>query len=183
MPKRILKWSKALWLEAAKRLPYILLVFVVLWLVSAYTQFRKTTENIQATKNLTSRVVDLSQQNNDLSLQIKRLSAQNNALSRHNDVQQKCLFNLFVSFVNQAGVPTHADVDRCQAIASQALAAPSNTSSPPKVPQASAPTPQSRSAKPIKRSSSSSHSSHHSSPPSSSKQPGLVKRVLNFLGI
>lgn len=60
--------------------------------------------NNQATK-----IENLSQDN-------KNLSQQNKTISEQNQTQQTCLFNLFVSFINEHTAVTKADVASCQVL-------------------------------------------------------------------
>lgn len=133
------------------------------------------TQTLQSIENVVSQIKGNNQTNHDTT--IKYVS---------------CGFNLLIEQNNGAHI-TPNDLNACLAGAGLATsvtttpATSSSSSSPPKASQAPVPTPQSQ---PVTSSSSSSPSAPASSPSSpstpsgsSEPKPGLVKQVLNFLGL
>lgn len=118
MINRVWRLIKAFGIEGARRLPYILIVFVILGAaggIDAFFNSRDNTKNINANTNAIKNIV----------VEIK-----NNDQSQH-DAQDKraaCLFNLIVSFIDTNTKPTHADVDNCQVVTSTSTSMPSSTS-------------------------------------------------------
>lgn len=111
MVGKVVRLSKALIAESIKRLPYVLFMLVVLWGISSYIQFHRTTQNIQATKELTQQVIKISEQNRQLSEQNHALAVELTQDAKDIQAHEDCLVNLFKQ--PERPVPQIISTDTC----------------------------------------------------------------------
>lgn len=106
MIDKTVRLIKAFAKESAKRLPYILAIFLLIIVLQGYNNGRITKGNSTDTKTLLNRVASLGEDN-------KRLTQQNIDLQRQTNNQLSCLSNLFIDFINSGRSVTKADAASC----------------------------------------------------------------------
>lgn len=126
MIDKTVRLVKAFAKESAKRLPYILAIFLLIIVLQGYNNGRITKGNSTDTKTLLNRVASLGEDN-------KKLTQQNIDLQRQTNNQLACLSNLFIDFINSGRAVTKADADSCSV--SSALTEQATSSSEAATPQ------------------------------------------------
>lgn len=152
---------------------YLLIAVVILtWASLFVTVLNQSSNTNRILREDTSILKSQKQIIDNLAKNSAQRTVQLNKLQNHVD----CVVSLFTR-PNRANI-TITDISTCHLETN-------HQASPPKVSQAPAPTPQSRQTTQTQPSSpASSHSSPSPSPsPSSTKKPGIVKQILNFLGV
>lgn len=113
MINKFTRFGKALLKELAKRVPFIILVAVLLGLVGAYKSYMKTAEGVQIAK-ANSNVIRkqgediklLSEQNNQLSSDNQRLASQNKAYI-------KCIADVFARYTQDRRPVIIDNLEQC----------------------------------------------------------------------
>ena len=157
--------------ESAKRVPYILLILLVLLLVQSYHNTQLARDNSSATKSLLKKVASLGEDNKRLSEENQTLSQQGIRLAQQNAGHIDCIKKLFVDYVN-SGVLSRADADNCtvDAVATSETSQSSTSSFYYQVPASTAPKKQ-----------PDSPSTHQPAKPQSSFLGQAVDNVTKFL--
>ena len=153
--KRVITFSKALWHETVKRLPYVGLILIVVILFQVFKTGAQVVENIEISKRnsesnmvVLARIAEISENNKSLSEDNKRLSEQSKALSEQSNRYQQCIAQLFAQYTRDYRPVVIEDLDTCSAytmpVAQSNSTAPSTSQSTPQAtPQStSQPTPQ-----------------------------------------
>lgn len=170
LPKRLKRFAKALATESGKRVPYIIAIAFLIWLGGAWVQFNKTTENIRATKSLTSKVVSLTRQN-------KVLTKQNKNLTNRTIYYNKCLLSLFANYTRTQEAIHITDVSKCETDSINKTPRRSNIHS------GSTPRPDTENSAQAPRHTSGSTAKKDNEQPTPQSNPSVVRRILNFLGV
>lgn len=161
MKDKIIRFTKALSNESVRRLPYIMLVLLVLLVVQSYSTSHQTAQNTKivrqnsdSNKVLIQRIATLSEDN-------KRLTQQNIDLQKQTRDQVSCISNMFIDFVNSDKALSKADAANCS-VSTQDSGQPASPSSQGSTQQSSLNHP---------TGSSSSQPSTQSAPSSAASQP------------
>lgn len=132
MKDKLVRLFKALTNESVKRLPYVLLVLLVLSVVQLVHISNQTAQNIDiATKNSVDNR-NLLKQVAALSADNKRLAQQNNRLAKENTTHQDCAAQLFAQYTRDLRPVVMLDLTTCFIQeAAQDDATPGQTSAQP----------------------------------------------------
>lgn len=117
---RLRRLANALRNETAKRLPYILLIFIVLSVIGGFKSYHKISEGVQiakdnsmSSKTLLQKVASLSEDNKRLSAQNKVISTQNNQLAQQNAKHIDCIAGLLAQYTRDQKPVLSVDLDNC----------------------------------------------------------------------
>jgi cell division protein FtsN len=113
---KIKRFSKAMWAESVKRLPYIAALLVILLLFGAVQSYRKTAEGVRIASGNSEIIKKQSEIIKQQGKDIKALSEQNNSLAKENAAHIDCIAKLFASYINNGGLVSGADLNNCQTI-------------------------------------------------------------------
>lgn len=113
MKNKIIRLSKALRYESAKRLPWIIALVILLGGFAFYQSYHKTAEGVQIARDNTTSLKNLGLQIKTLTEQNTELTKQNNKLATENAKHIDCIAKLF-AYWTQTGTPvTTTDLNAC----------------------------------------------------------------------
>ncbi len=113
MTSKIKRPLKALWIESIKRVPYILVVLVLIVLYQGYQTGARVVENVELSRQAAESNKALLEQVASLSEDNKNLSIQSNTLAERSNRYQSCIANLFAKYTIDYQPVIIEDLENC----------------------------------------------------------------------
>ncbi len=151
MINRTTRFARALWVESIKRIPYILVILVIIVLFQGYRTSSKVIENVEISRQIAESNQSLLKQVADLSEDNKNLSTQSNTLAERSNRYQSCIANLFAKYTRDYLPVIIDDLENC-IVTSMVIPQPAPVSVPsPTTPTPTPEKPTKKSKNPISR--------------------------------
>lgn len=177
MKAKIIRLSKALSNETVRRVPYIIVVLLVLVFVQSLQNNKVAKSNSVDSKALLMRVAALSQDNKNLTEANKKLTEQGVALASQSVSLNKCIANAFATYTQTLRPVQFEDIDACifTSQSAQTSATPSQSAARPSLSSPGAPASSSSKSTPSKPQAQ----SNNSQSPQPQPKPNLIQRLGN----
>lgn len=107
MNKKIIRTIRAYWSESLKRIPYVILIFLLIIIFQNRGNTNANERSLQDTQTLISA-------GSQRSKQIKELTAQNQRISKENQNYIKCIAQIFAQYTRNGKPITIENLDKCK---------------------------------------------------------------------